>query len=119
MFLRRLVMLAVTAALLALTGCESKFNHRNFQMIRPGADDRADVRHILGDPVSDMGDVWLYDDLDHHHSAQIFFDEDGRVLNKEWMDAKTGDWEGENPWTDRPAQPEVRERETRIRRYED
>jgi hypothetical protein len=106
-------------ALVALTGCESKFNHRNFQMIQPGVDDRVDVRKILGDPDAEMGDVWMYDDLDRHYAAQIFFDGEGRVLNKEWVDARIGDWEGENPWADKPPQGEARESTTKTRRIDD
>ena len=108
----------VTAAAL-LTGCESKFNHRNFQMIQIGVDDREDVRHLLGDADSEMDDIWMYDDLDRHYAAQIFFDDDGRVLNKEWMDANTGDWEGENPWADQPPEGEIRESTTKTRRIDD
>jgi len=115
-FLHPLV-LAATVVLLA--GCESKFNRQNFAMIRPGMDDREEVRQILGEPTADMDDVWLYDDLDRHIAAQIFFDENGRVLNKEWMDANTGEWEGENPWADQPPEGEVRERRTETRRIDD
>jgi hypothetical protein len=85
------------ATLVGLVGCESKFNHHRFEMIRVGVDERIDVREILGDPDGDMGDVWMYDDLDRHYSAQVFFDDDGRVLSKEWMDADTGEWTGRNP----------------------
>jgi hypothetical protein len=102
-----------------VAGCESKFNRQNFDMIRLGMDDREDVRQILGEPAAAMDDVWMYDDLDRHTCAQIFFDDDGRVLSKEWMDATTGDWEGENPYADEPPQGEVRERRTRTRRIDD
>ena len=105
-------------SLVFLAGCESKFNRQNFEMIRIGMDDREDVRQILGKHTANMGNVWMYDDLDHHRSAQIFFDDDGRVLNKEWMDAGTGEWEGENPWADQPAEGEVRERRTKTRRID-
>lgn len=111
------LLLIVVAGLLA--GCESKFNRQNFALIRPGADDREDVRVLLGEPAARMDDVWMYEDLDRHHYAQVFFDDDGRVLNKEWMDATTGEWEGENPWADRPAKGEVRQRRTETRRIED
>ena len=119
MFLQRMAVFTLTAALLALVGCESKFNRHNFQMIQPGVDDQQDVRHILGKPESVMGDVWFYDDFRHHHSAQIYFDGEGRVVSKEWMDAKTGDWEGQDPWLDEPAEGEVRESTTRTRRIHD
>ena len=111
--------LALLAGVLLITGCESKFNRQNFEMIRVGLDEREDVRAILGDPDADMEDVWMYDDLDRHLSAQIFFGDDGRVLNKEWMDAETGEWSGQNPWVNEPPEGEVRERRTETRRIED
>ena len=111
------VSFAIFATSLLLLGCESKLNHKNFQMIQIGADDRADVREILGKPTSDMGDVWIYD-KSGEHTAQVYFDDDGRVLNKEWMSAKTGDWEGKDPWTDEPPQGEVRESHTKVRRID-
>jgi outer membrane protein assembly factor BamE (lipoprotein component of BamABCDE complex) len=116
----RLGFLAVFAATTVfLIGCESKFNRRSFEMIRPGMDDREDVRQVMGKPTVDMEDVWFYDDLDHHKSAKIVFDNDGRVVTKEWMDAKTGEWEGTDPWTDEPPEGEVRERTTKTRRIHD
>ena len=102
-----------------LTGCESKFKRDRFDMIRIGMDTREDVRHLLGDPEGEMQNIWLYDDLDDHKSAQIFFDDDGRVLAKEWMDAETGEWSGDNPHTNPPPKGEVRESETRTRRIDD
>lgn len=115
----RFTMLVLIAACVCLAGCESSFNKRNFEMIQAGFDDRFDVREILGDPDGDMGDVWVYDDLDRHYAARIFFDGDGRVLSKQWMDAKTGEWEGEDPWGDRAPEGEVRERSTKTRRIDD
>ncbi len=116
---RCLFAFVLIAAGTALAGCESKFNRRNFEMIRPGMDGREDVREILGKPAADMEDVWFYDDLDHHRSAKIIFDSDGRVLTKEWMDAKTGEWDGKDPWADEPPEGEVRERTTKTRRIHD
>lgn len=119
MFRPMSALLVLLAGVVLLTGCESKLQRKNFEMIRIGADNREDVRQILGEPNADMGDVWLYDDVDGYKTAQIFFNDDGRVLNKEWMDARTGEWEGENPHADQPAQGEVRERRTETRRIDD
>lgn len=119
MFRRFSFSVVLLAALVLACGCESKFSRQNFALIRSGTDDREDVRQILGEPAGDMGDVWMYEDLDHHHYAQIFFDDEGRVLNKEWMDATTGEWAGENPWGDQPPEGQVRERRTETRRVED
>lgn len=116
--MKRILWTAALLPILLLFGCESKMNHKNFQMIQIGADDREDVRHILGKPNGDLGDVWMYD-KSGEHTATIYFDDDGRVLNKEWIGAHTGSWEGKNPWTDEPPQGEVRERHTRVRRIDD
>lgn len=106
------------AALALVSGC-SRFKRENFAMIREGVDDREDVEQILGKPKAKMDDVWFYDNVDKHVSAQIVFGEDGRVISKEWMNARTGTWEGRHAKTDEPPQGEVRERETRTRRFDD
>lgn len=108
----------LATAVVVLTACESKFNRHNFEMVRVGVDDQLDVREILGKPDSDMGGVWMYDDFNHRRSAQIVFGDDGRVLNKEWMDADSGEWNGGDPWTDQPARGESRETRTKTRHYD-
>lgn len=108
------------AALAVLAGCASKFNRKNFNLIEPGISDKDDVRRTLGDPTTTgLGDEWIYDDLDEHHTAIIYFDPQGRVTNKEWMDSVTGEWEGQSPHTNPPPEGEVRSRETRTRRIDD
>jgi hypothetical protein len=68
----------------ALTGCAPKFTRERFDMIRPGLDDSARVKEILGKPEYSAMDVWHYESFDGHLSAQIFFGDDGRVMSKEW-----------------------------------
>jgi hypothetical protein len=92
-----------------IAGCHRHFTQDCFEMVQVGADDREDVRAWLGKPTSDLGDQWLYDDLKRHRSAVIFFDADGRVRGKQWMDARTGSWEGRNPDADEAPAGEVRE----------
>jgi hypothetical protein len=107
----------VSLVVLVLAGCERRFTHARFEMIREGCDCQEDVRHILGKPKMASGDVWYYEDLKRHQHAQIFFTEDGRVLSKEWMSAKPGgEWEGHSPYADEPPPGEVRERHTRTKR---
>jgi outer membrane protein assembly factor BamE (lipoprotein component of BamABCDE complex) len=106
---RTLSFLVAALALAFLAGCQRPFNHDNFDMIQVGVDGREDVRQILGKPTSELGDQWLYDDLKRHYSALIHFDESGMVRGKEWMDAKTGQWEGRNPNANEPPQGETRE----------
>ena len=109
--LRRTLGLALLAGVVALgCGCQRQFTRERFEMIGVGSDGREDVRHCLGKPTCDLQDQWLYDDLDRHKSAIIYFGADGRVSGKEWMDARSGQWEGENPHANKPPQGEVRER---------
>ncbi len=110
--------LLVGLALSALSGCTRHFTRERFDTIQPG-DDQEDVRQVLGKPKAVAPDVWYYEDLHRHVHAQIFFDDAGRVRNKEWMDARTGEWEGKSPEADEPPPGEARERHTRTRRMDD
>ena len=105
-------------ALLALSGCR-KFTRERFEIIQQGVDDRDDVRHVLGKPQFKAGDVWHYEDIDRHVNAQIWFGDDGRVNSKQWMDARTGAWEGRSPGAPEPPPGEVREQRLRTRRIDD
>ncbi len=116
---RCFLLCAAPLVLLALTGCEHKFTRERFEMIQVDVDDREDVRQILGRPTRELDDEWLYDDLDRHYSAVIYFDDNGRVRGKEWMDARTGEWSGRNPNANPPPQGEVRERRTKTVRIDD
>ncbi len=116
---RLLPLLVGLAGLATLGGCQRQFTRERFDMIKAGVDDRTDVEHILGKPEFRAQDVWYYEDQDRHIHAQIFFDETGRVLTKEWMDARTGEWEGRSPFTDPPPAGEARERRTKTRRIDD
>lgn len=115
----RHVLLALPALLALLAGCQSKLTRDRFEMIQVDVDQREDVRHILGEPTRDFGDQWLYDDLDRHVSAIIYFNDAGRVAGKEWTDAVSGSWEGRNPNLDEPPPGEVRERRKTTRRIDD
>jgi hypothetical protein len=107
------------AAVSLLAGCHNRhFTRDRFEMIQIGVDSREDVAHILGRPTAEQDDQWQYDNLKKHYSAVIHFGEDGHVSAKEWMNAKTGDWEGRNPNTDEPPQGEVRERHKKTKRID-
>lgn len=110
MTLRALSILVGLGALALTTGCARKFTKDRFEMIQVGMDDREDVRQVLGKPTSDLSDQWFYDDLKRHYSAVVFFDEQGRVRGKEWMNAKTGEWEGHNPDANEPPKGDVPEK---------
>lgn len=91
------------------TGCAQKFTREHYNMIEVGFDDRDSVRHLLGKPRTDATGEWYYVDDGQSHHARVFFDGDGRVRGKEWMNADTGEWEGENPDAAPPAAGATRE----------
>ncbi|MBL8877970.1 MAG: outer membrane protein assembly factor BamE [Phycisphaerales bacterium] len=79
------------------TGCAQKFTRQHFDMIEVGFDDRESVEKLLGKPRTDATGEWYYVDDEQSQHARVFFDGDGRVRGKEWMNADTGEWQGENP----------------------
>lgn len=112
----RLVTIALLSfALVATTGCATKFTRERFDMIHVGADERFDVQKILGDPEFRTDAEWYYEHEGKHYAARVFFDGSGRVTGKEWMDARTGEWEGKHPDAQDAPKGEVRETETRTR----
>lgn len=76
--------------LVGLCGCAAPLTRANFDSIRPRVDTRAEVEAAIGAPTHNTGDAWLYEDQDRHISAQVFFDEDGVVAGKQWMDTTAG-----------------------------
>lgn len=112
------LILAIVAV--AATGCQNKFTRERFNMIEVGVDTHEDVRYILGNPASDLEDMWFYDDLDEHYSAMIHFDNAGTVSGKQWLDSITGDWKEQNRRATRPRERgELRQHRTKTRRYDD
>ena len=116
---RRETQLTGLAGVALLAGCARQFTRDRFDMLEKSVDTREDVRRILGKPTSDLGDQWFYDDLDRHYSARIHFGEDGRVSGKEWIDEKSGTWEGRDPNADEPPTGEVRERHRKTTRIDE
>ncbi|MCG3128466.1 MAG: hypothetical protein CHACPFDD_03355 [Phycisphaerae bacterium] len=84
--MRRYMSGLLAAAVLALSaGCAQKFTQERFGWIRAGVDDREDVRRVLGDPHYRSSEHWYYEDPEDHTSAMIYFDEQGRVSGKQWL----------------------------------
>ena len=65
--------------LLVLGACATRFHGDKFDKITVGADDRYDVKVILGVPNEATDRVWRYRDPDSGEIACIVFGEDGRV----------------------------------------
>jgi hypothetical protein len=88
----------MTAALALLTGCaENKVTRQHYDMIMEGKSNKSEVEMTLGKTYADRGDHWEYDEEDRHLSVVFYFDEKGMVQRKEWIDAKSGKWEGSAP----------------------
>ncbi|MCG3125764.1 MAG: hypothetical protein CHACPFDD_00591 [Phycisphaerae bacterium] len=111
----RYVLLALVGLLLC--GC-TKFTRERFDWIETRVDDRDNVQRTLGDPVFRMDDQWYYEDLDRHIAARVFFDPQGVVSGKQWMDANTGEWHGDNPELAPAEAGEKREDKTKTRTVE-
>jgi hypothetical protein len=95
--------LIVAAA--AVAGCApDKLTRQNFDTIREGVSDKTEVELTLGNDYQDRGDAWEYEREKKHLSVYVHFDERGRVIRKEWIDAKTGEWEGAAPGIDETPQ---------------
>ena len=93
------MLVAVTALALVVlaTGCEKKLTYKRFQMVREGYATHMDVEQTLGEPDQKVGDVWNWQDFDRHITCNVYFDDNGVVAKKEWIDAKKGQREGSAP----------------------
>lgn len=83
--MRRLILLTLLIALTAGAGCASeKFTRERYETIYLGQPDY-DVAEVLGEPDRRGPGRWLYvHDEPPHYSAEIVFDQAGRVIGREW-----------------------------------
>ena len=107
------LMIVALAGLVLMGGCASKTTRKNYSMIREKVDTRQDVRAILGSPKRDMGDQWIYDDMDSDQTIVIYFDANGVVAGKEWADTGGGVFRGSGPDTDEEPSTPPRQRSTK------
>jgi hypothetical protein len=97
----RITWFILTACVLvAAGGCASGPSRERYDMIRAQADDKEDVQRLLGEPQFNLDDRWYYEDADDRRGALVYFDGRGRVIGKEWFDARQGTWAGRNPFAD-------------------
>lgn len=80
--------LLAAAMLPILGGCQRKFTHERFHDMVLRGQSKERVKSILGEPDTDFGNVWVWvqGDKDNLVRGRIVFDEDGRVLDKQWTD---------------------------------
>lgn len=97
--LNRTALLGLLVAAVLIGGCGRQFTRARFDMIQVGVDNREDVSRILGRPTTTFSnsDQWFFENQKKHYSALVHFNSEGRVAGKEWMDARTGEWSGQNP----------------------
>jgi hypothetical protein len=90
------LLILLAGVLLAVVGCaENKLTRRNYDMIYEGKSTMDEVRLTMGeDHLIDRGDHWEYEDMDRKLSVVFYFDDKGKVSNKQWRDGKTGEWDG-------------------------
>jgi hypothetical protein len=83
------------AALLVATGCASrdKLTEQNFRQIRVNASTETDVQDLIGEPNSKLPGLWMYQRPDKHLTAMVDFDESGKVVRVQWIDALGEKWE--------------------------
>ena len=95
----RLIVLGLLGLVPVLTGCaQDKLTRSNFDMIREGTSSKDEVALTLGkDYVTRGEDEWEYEREKDHLVVYIHFDQSGKVTRKEWIDAKTGEWDGAAP----------------------
>jgi len=98
MIQRTLMLSLLGVFVFALTGCESKLTRRNFEMVKKGTSTKLEVQHTLGEDYDVRGDKeWEYEDAKRHLSVFIYFDDNGKVLRKEWISGESGEWDGAAP----------------------
>jgi len=83
-------LLVLSVALILIVGCEKKFTRDNWEMIKIGAYEKVDVEDTLGKPqTKPFDDLWWYHE--GSREAKIYFEADGTVKAKKWLNAKTGE----------------------------
>jgi len=114
MMQRTLILSLLAVFVFALTGCsENKLTRRNFEMIKKGKSTKLEVENTLGDSYVARGDdQWEYEDEKRHLTVHVYFDDNDKVLRKEWMDGETGEWDGAAPGIDENPEGEEFSSET-------
>ncbi len=94
--LARLGGLAIVLVSVAmLVGCQApdKLVYDNYTRIQTHLSTQADVTHSIGDPDHVLGERWMYERPEKHLNVFVDFDESGRVVRKQWIDALDETWE--------------------------
>lgn len=114
MRIAHLSLFTLVAVSTLLVGCQQKFTRDRFEMIKADVDQKYDVEQILGEPEFRVPGEWYYENQEDHYAARIFFEGD-TVVGKEWMDARSGEWDGSHPQMQGEPAGESRMDRTRTR----
>ena len=74
-----------------LIGCASNSVEKRadrYQAIRVHSSTQSEVTASLGEPNHRLGNKWIYEWEDEHRVVMIDFDESGKVVRKQWVDAQ-------------------------------
>ena len=99
MIARRLIITIASAATLfvlaPLLGCAApdRLSRDGFDRIRVHAATQEEVQELIGPPDSKLADMWLYHRPDDHVEVMLDFDDQGRVVRKQWIDGMSETWD--------------------------
>ena len=102
---RRSAGLCLVAVLLFTGACRSpdRLSPDNYSRITQHASTQREVSALIGEPTNRLGERWLYERPQQHLFVFVDFDDQGRVLRKQWVDATTGQWEDTQPSGSSPS----------------
>ncbi len=84
----------LTCGVLWGSGCaKDRVTYDNYAMIRQNATSQSEVVDLFGEPTQKLGNQWMYERPKEHRFVFIDFDDSGRVVRKQWIDAKDAAWE--------------------------
>lgn len=76
-----------------LGGCrQDPLTRERFSQVHQNASTQAEVRATIGEPSAVLGDRWIYERPEDHLIVFVDFDQEGRVVRKQWVDGVTGEW---------------------------
>lgn len=99
MFARKAPVGFALLTIVLIAGCaENKVTRDNYDTIVEGSSTQDEVRLTMGEKhLIKRDDHWEYDVSDKHLAVYFFFDQNGVVRKKEWVDGRTGEWSSSDP----------------------
>ena len=102
----------VLLAVLVSVGCEKKLTYKRYTLVHMGQTPLG-VEKTLGEPLIKMTDQWTWNDSDRSITAHVWYNQEGKVIAKQWFDPKRGMVDGP-PGGDATKGGEVIQQKTRI-----